>query len=165
MARLLATISMGVALPAGGLVTPTLPPWAEFGLASLILIILVVVGVNITARLAIPRVVGSVLPAPATSVNHLMGGPFVFGRGGFDWSSSEYPSDDWSSSWDYAGGDGPEGPEDDHRRFGGEQWFGGGGTPHAGRVGADRWRSGATGPTGPSGPDAPAGRSPEGRAG
>jgi hypothetical protein len=129
MARLLVTISTGVALLVGGLITLAFLLPAEYTFVIPVVIILVVVGVNITAWLVIPRVVGSALPSPSTSVNPPMGGPFVFGRGGFDWSTSESPSDDWSSSWDYAGGDGPDCVDDDDRRFGDDdRWFTPGGT-------------------------------------
>ncbi|WP_462187864.1 hypothetical protein, partial [Frankia sp. CcWB2] len=134
MARLLAAISTGVALLVGGLtaLAVMLPP--EYSYLVPIVIILAVVGVNITAWLVIPRVVGSA--SASVSVhrsipeNRPMGGSFVFGRGEFDWASSdvsdasvESSSDNWSSSWDYAGGDGPDG-SDDESGFDDDRWYG-----------------------------------------
>ncbi|ABD10257.1 hypothetical protein ThrDRAFT_00242 [Frankia casuarinae] len=136
MARLLAAISTGVALLVGGLtaLAVMLPP--EYGYLVPIVIILVVVGVNITAWLVIPRVVGPASASASASVhrsipeNRPMGGSFVFGRGEFDWARSdasdasvESSSDNWSSSWDYAGGDGPDG-SDDESGFDDDRWYG-----------------------------------------
>lgn len=114
MTRFLAAVAAGVALLAGGLVTLALVLPPAYSYLVPVVIILVVMGVNITAWLVIPHVVGSAfVPAPGAAERsasaHSAGGSFGFARGGFDWPgadlAAEPTADEWSSSWDYAGRD------------------------------------------------------------
>ncbi|MCM3923368.1 hypothetical protein ND748_17080 [Frankia sp. AiPs1] len=116
MARFLAAVAAGVALLVGGLVTLALVLPPAYSSLVPFVIILVVVGVNITAWLVIPHVVGSASgaeerPAPAHADS---GGGSSLGlaQAGFDWPSAdlaaEPSADEWSSCWDYAGRDGAD---------------------------------------------------------
>ncbi|MCK9932761.1 hypothetical protein MXD62_37445 [Frankia sp. Mgl5] len=98
----------GIAL--GGMLMHTVPmPSAWVWLVAMIFV--VVLGVNITAWLVVPRVIGSVVasirPLPAG------GGSFDRDRDAEWSSSSEWQPEAWSSSWDYAGGDGPDAGDGD----------------------------------------------------
>jgi hypothetical protein len=79
----------------------------------------VIVGVTITAWLVIPRVVGSAGASAdrSAAIDRLPGDSFGFARTGPDRSgadlSAEPNTDEWSSSWDYAGPDGPDSADDD----------------------------------------------------
>ncbi len=120
MARFLAAVAAGVALLVGGLVTLALVLPPAYSYLVPLVIILVVVGVNITAWLVIPQVVGSAfasasgaaegsVPARSDSAG---GSSFGFAHVGFDWPSgdltAEPSADEWSSCWDYAGRDGAD---------------------------------------------------------
>ncbi|ABW14998.1 hypothetical protein Franean1_5647 [Parafrankia sp. EAN1pec] len=106
--RVAAVGVFGIAL--GGMLMHAVPmPSAWVWLVAMIFV--VVLGVNITAWLVVPRVIGSVV----ASIR-----PLPAGRGSFDrdrdaeWSSSsEWQPEAWSSSWDYAGGDGPDAGDGD----------------------------------------------------
>ncbi|EIV93758.1 hypothetical protein FraQA3DRAFT_3471 [Frankia sp. QA3] len=117
MARFLAAVAAGVALLVGGLVTLALMLPPAYSYLVPLVIILVVVGVNITAWLVIPRVVGSAFASASGAAEHSVsthsaGGSFGFARAGFDWPSgdltAEPNADEWSSCWDYAGRDGAD---------------------------------------------------------
>lgn len=137
MSRFLTVVASVIALLVGGLITLAflLPPEHLWLLAPAIIV--VVLGVNITAWLVIPRIIhsmtsfSSVLPPTPPSGWRLA----RTDRGG-DWSfesSSESESEAWSSSWDYAGGDGPDGGDD-------ERWadlYGVSGSARSGHTGFD----------------------------
>ncbi|WP_261576053.1 hypothetical protein [Frankia gtarii] len=156
MARFLAAVAAGVALLVGGLVTLALVLPPAYSYLVPVVIILVVVGVNITAWLVIPHVVGSAfVPAPGAAERsasaHSAGGSFGFARGGFDWPgadlAAEPTAEEWSSSWDYAGRDGAD---DDRWSVPGSvdnvSWSGAGGSDHgSGVVHGSSESSGASG--------------------
>ncbi|WP_083390785.1 hypothetical protein [Parafrankia soli] len=106
--RVAAVGVFGIAL--GGMLMHAVPmPSAWVWLVAMIFV--VVLGVNITAWLVVPRVIGSVVasirPLPAG------GGSFDRDRDAEWSSSSEWQPEAWSSSWDYAGGDGPDAGDGD----------------------------------------------------
>ncbi|MEX5633844.1 hypothetical protein [Parafrankia sp. FMc2] len=95
---------------AAGSADPPQPAWVLL----VGMITFVVLGVNITAWLVVPRVIGSAFAATPP----LPAEPGSYGRDrDTDWSSSsEWQPEAWSSSWDYAGSDsadGSEGADDD----------------------------------------------------
>ncbi|CAJ60163.1 MULTISPECIES: hypothetical protein [Frankia] len=121
MARFLAAGAAGVALLVAGLVTVALVLPPAYSYLVPLVIILVVVGVNITAWLVIPHVVGSAFASasgaaersePAHSDSAGGSSSFGFAPVGFDWPSgdlaAEPSADEWSSCWDYAGRDGAD---------------------------------------------------------
>ncbi|WP_026240042.1 hypothetical protein [Parafrankia discariae] len=122
MTRLRVAVAGVFGIALGGMLAHAVPMPSAW-VWSVAMIFVVVLGVNITAWLVVPRVIGSVV----ASIRPLPAGWGVFDHdldaerssstkrssaersSSTEWSgSSEWQSEAWSSSWDYAGGDGPD---------------------------------------------------------
>lgn len=96
---------IGMATPVPSAATP--PMWVLLVAA----VVIVVLGVNITAWLVVPRVTESTFASMRP--RYAGWNPSDRDRD-TEWSSTtEWQSEAWSSSWDYAGGDGADGTDDD----------------------------------------------------
>ncbi|EFC81636.1 hypothetical protein [Parafrankia sp. EUN1f] len=113
-------ITVAVDAPASG-VGALIAHAAPLSPASVLLvamIIIVVLGVNISAWLVVPKVIESACASPRpTGAGWEQPGRGRSGRGrdpDGEWASStEWQSEAWSSSWDYAGSDTADGADDD----------------------------------------------------